>query len=330
MTSNFFSTILVDFWQLCYYILRAFVPLFTGLIIAYLLNEPVDFVSNFLCKNIQNDSQAENSKSRIWAIIITYLAVALIIASIIFAFIILMLGSLPSENWEDTIYSIYDYVESTEMFSQWLDEHLAPERLVALASKFAEAVVNVFLGIVASIYLLKDKDFFLLLCQRFLSVFLKQRTHGILCEVLYEINAVISTFLKGAFIDSILVALLSSIVLSLLGVKYAAIIGIIGGILNIIPYFGPFLGMIPAFGVSLANQGMAKAIISVIALFAVQQLDSNYIYPKIVGTTTGLHPLFVLLSVSVMGYFAGLLGMLVAVPVAGIFQVIIKKWFYSK
>lgn len=97
-----------------------------------------------------------------------------------------------------------------------------------------------------------------------------------------------------------------------------------------IPYFGPFLGMIPAFGVSLANQGMAKATISVIALFAVQQLDSNYIYPKIVGTTTGLHPLFVLLSVSVMGYFAGLLGMLVAVPVAGILQVLIKKWFYSK
>lgn len=330
MTSNFFSTIIVDFWQLCYYILRAFVPLFIGLAIAYLLNEPVDFVSSFLCKNNKSDSQAESSKIRILAIIITYLAVALIIVSTVFAFIILMLGSFPSSNLESTIHSIYDYVKSTEIFSQWLDEHLAPEILVALASKFAEAVVNIFLGIVASVYLLKDKEFFLLLWQRFLSVFLKQRTHGILSEILFDINSVVSTFLRGAFIDSILVALLSSIVLSLLGIKYAAIIGIIGGIFNVIPYFGPFLGMIPAFGVSLANQGMAKAMISVIALFAVQQLDSNYIYPKIVGTTTGLHPLFVLLSVSIMGYFAGLLGMLAAVPVAGILQVLIKKWFYSK
>lgn len=330
MNSNFFSTIIVDFWQLCYYILRAFVPLFIGLVIAYLLNEPVDLVTNFLCKNSQNNSQSENSKIRIFAIIITYLVAALIVFAIIFSFVILMLGSFPSGDLKGTIFSIYDYIKSTEIFSWWLDEHLAPEKLVALASKLAEALLNVFLGIVASIYLLKDKEFFLLLWQRFLSVFLKQQAHGILSEILCDINSVVITFLKGAFIDSILVALLSSIALSLLGVKYAAIIGIIGGILNVIPYFGPFLGMVPAFCVSLANQGMAKAIISVLALFAVQQLDSNYIYPKIVGTTTGLHPLFVLLSVSVMGYFAGLLGMLAAVPVAGILQVLIKKWFYSK
>ena len=88
--------------------------------------------------------------------------------------------------------------------------------------------------------------------------------------------------------------------------------------------------MVPAFLVALSNHGIVKAIIAVVALFLVQQLDSNYIYPKIVGTTTGLHPLYVLLSVSVMGYFAGILGMLIAVPIAGILQVLIKKWAYSK
>ena len=68
----------------------------------------------------------------------------------------------------------------------------------------------------------------------------------------------------------------------------------------------------------------------VIGLFLVQQLDSNYIYPKIVGATTGLHPLFVLLAVSIAGYFWGITGMLLAVPAAGIIQVLVGKWAYSR
>jgi predicted PurR-regulated permease PerM len=113
-------------------------------------------------------------------------------------------------------------------------------------------------------------------------------------------------------------------------VKYAVIIGIIGGILNIIPYFGPFLGMIPAFLVAFATGGIWRAIIAVLAILAIQQIDSNYIYPKIVGTSIGLHPLFVLLAVSFFGYLWGVLGMLLAVPIACIVQVVVVRWAYKK
>lgn len=118
-------------------------------------------------------------------------------------------------------------------------------------------------------------------------------------EILGEINNVLTTFIKGALIDSLIVAFLSSLALSLVKVEYAVIIGIIGGLLNIIPYFGPFFGMVPAFLVALTTNGLGQAIIAVLALLGVQQIDSNYIYPKVVGSSTGLHPLFVLLSVSI-------------------------------
>ncbi len=157
---------------------------------------------------------------------------------------------------------------------------------------------------------------------------LKQKTHGITNEILSEINIVITTFIKGALIDSLIVALLSSIALSVVGVDYAVIIGIIGGILNIIPYFGPIFGMIPAFIVAFTTDGIGQAVLTIAALFLIQQLDSNFIYPKVVGSSTGLHPLFVLISVSFFGYFGGIGGMLIAVPVAGIFQVVIKKLTY--
>ncbi len=330
MVNNYFGDIIFSFWHVISYILKAFLPLFIGLIIAYILNGPVDYVGNKLKSSSRTFLSSHSPKGRWLAILITYTAVSFLLFSIGFAFIILMLGALPTSDINATIQSLYEYVYSSQVLSQWFSRYLSTEKIVNYASVILKYVINFLLGVVASIYLLKDKEFFLTMWQKLLSILLPQRIHGLVTETLYDINKVVSTFLKGALIDSLIVALLSSIALSLLNIKFAVIIGLIGGLLNVIPYFGPFFGMIPAFVVALSNQGFSKAIVAVITLFLVQQLDSNYIYPKIVGTTTGLHPLFVLLSVSVMGYFAGVLGMLIAVPIAGVLQVLIKKWAYSK
>ena len=147
---------------------------------------------------------------------------------------------------------------------------------------------------------------------------------------MHEINIVVTTFIKGALVDSIIVAFLSSLTLTILRVNYAVIIGIMAGFLNIIPYFGPFISMVPAFLAAFFSGGLIHGLTAVGGLFMIQQLDSNYIYPKIVGTTTGLHPLFILISVSTLGYFFGIAGMLIAVPAAGILQVFISRWAYKK
>lgn len=327
---NFFVSIFSSFWQLIWFALKAFLPLLIGIVIAYVFNGPVEYLGYKLSKNHETRLNFQTPKGRIFAILITYICVCFLIIAITYAFIVLMLGALPRGNIILTIQSLYEYLNSFPFISRWLNKYVTAEKLVVMASKVVELLINLLLGIVASIYLLKDKEFFLLMLNKFLSIVLPQKIHGIMNEIFEEIHYVITTFLKGALIDSIIIALISSTILFILDIKYAAIIGIIGGLLNVIPYFGPFFSMIPAFFVTFSNQGIIKALVAVISLFLVQQLDSNYIYPKIVGTTTGLHPLFVLLSVSVMGYFFGILGMLLAVPIAGILQVIIKKWAYSK
>lgn len=83
--------------------------------------------------------------------------------------------------------------------------------------------------------------------------------------------------------------------------------------------------MIPAFLAALATGGLAQAVFSVLALLGIQQVDSNFIYPKVVGTSIGLHPLFVLLSVSIFGYFGGVAGMLLAVRQPGSFRCLSKN-----
>lgn len=332
---NVFFELFASFSSIFSYLLKAFSPIVFGLLFAYLLNEPVDWIDQKLHKNHNQFHLSEATKGRGMSILVAYVTLFFFFSSIIFSFVYLIIGAFPKGDIFEIIDQICSYFNAyvdADLFdiksftNSWLNRFFSFNNIFDILTSASGVIINIFLGIVCSIYLLKDKSFFLMLWQKVLSLFLSQKTHGIVNEVLHEINLVLSTFIKGAVIDSVLVALLSSIVLTILKIKFAVVIGIIGGILNIIPYFGPFLAMIPAFLVAITTQSFSKAIITVIALFLIQQLDSNYIYPKVVGSSTGLHPLYILISVSIMGYFAGVIGMLLAVPIASIIQVIIKKW----
>lgn len=177
---------------------------------------------------------------------------------------------------------------------------------------------------------MKDKQFFISLWRKFLHLTMPQKGSAIITETLSEINSVLSKFIRGALLDAVIVAILSSIGLSIMGLEAAVFIGVFAGICNVIPYFGPVIGMVPAFLMGFCTEGFLQGVIAVIILFVVQQIDSNIIYPKVVGSSTGLHPLMVLLAVTVFGYFGGILGMLLAVPIAGVLQVFIVKWAENK
>ena len=322
---------------------KALSPLIIGLIIAYLLNPVVSWFE-------------ERIKSRGFSIFITYGLAAAGLFGLFYGFVVLIVGALPSGGlgytaelvaayFEDAVSAVSDFAakhlspiiegrKDAEAVIRTLSSHLMSRFSISSLIKTLSAVtgglVSFFIGAAASVYLLKDKEHFINMWEKLMVLTLKQKSHGIISETMSQINSVVATFIKGALVDSLIVAFLSSLVLTMLHVKFAVIIGIIGDILNIIPYFGPFFGMVPAFLVAFFENGPAHGLIVVLGLFLVQQLDSNYIYPKIVGSTTGLHLLFVLMAVSISGYFFGIAGMLLAVPAAGIIQVIVCNWAYSQ
>ena len=341
MNENFLQAILQSIAWLLTQLLSVLTPLFIGLAIAYLLHPAVDWLTQKL-------------RRRGLAILLTYLLAACFLGGLICGFVILILGALPQGSPREITTQIFAYFESAyqaadaylsdflpdgmpspiaaglEQLSESLERRFSVEAAVTFLSGLGNAMLHFFIGLVASVYLLKDRDFFYMLWERLLSVLLTQRAHGLLNENLSEINQVLSTFVKGAMIDSLIIAFLSSVVLTALQVDYAVIIGLLDGVLNIIPYFGPFFGMLPAFAVAAVTAGPLHGMFAVFGLFVVQQIDANYIYPKVVGGSTGLHPLFVLLSVSLFGSFFGIGGMLLAVPIAGIVQIFIKKWAFSR
>ena len=341
MNENFLQAILQSIAWLLTRLLSVLTPLFIGLAIAYLLHPAVDWLTQKL-------------RRRGLAILLTYLLAACFLGGLICGFVILILGALPQGSPREITTQIFAYFESAyqaadaylsdflpdgmpspiaaglEQLSESLERRFSVEAAVTFLSGLGNAMLHFFICLVASVYLLKDRDFFYMLWERLLSVLLTQRAHGLLNENLSEINQVLSTFVKGAMIDSLIIAFLSSVVLTALQVDYAVIIGLLDGVLNIIPYFGPFFGMLPAFAVAAVTAGPLHGMFAVFGLFVVQQIDANYIYPKVVGGSTGLHPLFVLLSVSLFGSFFGIGGMLLAVPIAGIVQIFIKKWAFSR
>lgn len=325
---NLFFELTTSLVNLVKPVISALSPLITGLTLAYLLSPVVSFFE-------------EKIKSRTLAILTTYIIVFSLLGAMVYSFIVLITGALPRdpaatletvkeyfENASDAFPAISD--EASHKMQEWFASRFSLPSVVDTVSSVSGWLVSIFLGAIAAIYLLKDKEYFISLWEKFLFLILRQRTHGMVNEVMSEINIVITTFIKGALVDSIIVAFLSSLVLTILRVNFAVIIGIIAGLLNIIPYFGPFISMVPAFLAAFFSGGLVHGLAAIGGLFMVQQLDSNYIYPKIVGNTTGLHPLFILLSISISGYFFGITGMLLAVPAAGILQVFIRRWAYNK
>lgn len=342
-------------------IIEAFWPLILGLILAYLLNPLSELIDNKvvakLIKLPDDPIKAEKREGlrRLISVLFTVIIVIAAIIAMMYGFTVLLIGRVVFNDlsalmdsfmaalisYEDTFRNWIATNVPEGMLSEklgeiatyvmgWLSENINVSSVITTFTNIGGNVIDVVIGVIISIYLMKDKKFFLGLWRKFLHLTFPQKGNAVITETLSEVNDVLSKFIRGALLDALFIAILSSIGLSIMGLEAAVFIGVFAGICNVIPYFGPVIGMVPAFLMGLFTEGFWEGAIAVIILFVIQQIDANLIYPKIVGSSTGLHPLMVLLAVSVFGYFGGILGMLLAVPIAGIIQIFVVKWATNK
>lgn len=333
-------------------------PLFIGLILAYLLTPLVEIVDQRLVgrlffrvpKNPKKASKQAQTK-RLISIILTYLLIVALVILLIYSFAFLIVGkvmftgltgvmesilnyftqyeelfknfmnSLPQNDIEDKVYAILNDV------GEWISRNFSAEAIISFVVGAGGSLVNLALGMVVSIYLIKDKEYFLNIWNEGVLSFFSDRNSGRISGVLSDVDEVFSKFLRGQLLDALIVAIITSIVLTILKVDFAVLLGCFAGLTNIIPYFGPVFGSIPAIIVALFMGGFSKALITALAFLVIQQIDGNIIGPKIVGGSTGLHPLFVLLGVTFGGHFFGLVGMILAVPVVACIKLFILRGF---
>jgi len=147
----------------------------------------------------------------------------------------------------------------------------------------------------------------------------KYRKEGL--YIFVDINRVLHQYIRGQLLDAFIVGLLSFVGFSLLSVRYAALLGVITGIGNLIPYFGPIFSSIPAVIIALSDSYI-KAILVVIFLVLLQQVDSFIISPRVIGSKVGLHPLTIIIVIILANKIFGFIAMFFAIPIAAVIKII--------
>ncbi len=214
-----------------------------------------------------------------------------------------------------------DFIASLPLqFVGWLNRYggEAATRFFSVAASIL-GILAIFVVVpVVAIYILIDKD---AMYATLLSVIpVDSRPKGL--KILWEINAVVGGFIRGQLLVAIIVGILITIMLTLLHVRYALLIGVIAGLLEVIPYLGAFVGAAPAVLISLVTNGPVNAAFVVAGFVAINQLEGHLISPLVVGESVGLSPLTIVIALLTGGELFGLPGLIVAVPIAGIIKVL--------
>ena len=219
--------------------------------------------------------------------------------------------------------------QATSTFQDWLSNNLFTRvnevmgRLTNGLIDFVSEIFNALIGVIVSIYVLYSKETFGRQCKKMTYALLSPSHANVVLHITQKANDIFGGFLIGKIIDSAIIGVLCFIGLSFLNMPYTMLVSVIVGVTNVIPFFGPYIGAIPStLLILLANP--IKGIYFLIFILLLQQLDGNFIGPKILGNSTGLSSFWVIFSILLGGGLFGFLGMLLGVPTFAVIYYIIE------
>ncbi|TQQ84181.1 AI-2E family transporter [Peptacetobacter hominis] len=185
------------------------------------------------------------------------------------------------------------------------------------------SIWNIILGVIISIYLLKDKENFFAIAKKMTYAFFSKEHAYKVLELTHRANDIFGKFLGGKIVDSFIIGIITFIILTIVKMPFTLLVTVIVGVTNIIPFFGPFFGAVPSI-ILVLFVSPVKAVWLAIIIFFIQQLDGNIIGPKILGDSIGVSAFWILFSLLLAGKFLGIVGMILGVPLFAFVYSIIK------
>lgn len=196
------------------------------------------------------------------------------------------------------------------------------EYIVVVASSIIEIIIGILTTFVLAVYIMKDKKQIFDSLLGWFPFSWKDTVKG----TMDELGRILSKFLQGQFIIALIIGVAETIGLMLIGVPYAVLLGVIGGLSNLIPYFGPVIGAVPAVISALFISPM-KALWVILLFVGAQQFDNNFLSPRIIQGSLGIHPITTIVVIFIGGEFLALWGILLAVPIYAVGKCIAVKIF---
>lgn len=318
-----------------------FTPIIIGFIMAYLFN----FLLIFFESNFFKKINIKKATRRFLALVLTYLSILLMfllflqfILPQLFSSIVGLVNEIPGQAKEisDLLIDFSKNLKFSsdinniimEKFNDFTNyiiifaSNLIP-KIGNLTKIIFSRISNIILGLIISIYILIDKETFGAQSRKIISAILPEKGRSKTIELFSRANTIFGNFLSGKILDSFIVGVLTFIVLTLFKMPYTILVSFIIGVSNIIPFFGPFIGAIPAFFIILFIS-TNKAFLFLIIIFVIQQIDGNIIGPKILGSSLGISPFWILVSLLISGKIFGFFGLVIGVPLFVFIYSIVK------
>ena len=343
------------------YILSILSPLIIGGVIAYLCDPFLDFYEYRLFKRLPKGNLRKGLS--LFLTVITAFGIVAVVFALMIPQLYESISELVS-NYEDYLNGFLAWVQSIidtvtknlhveidisdmnklmlfleEMFGS-LDEATAQilaevknlmaegnvlEKTWAMLLDLFNTFKNVFMGIFIAFYFLASKEKRAAQFRKFRKAMFSEKADARIEEVLVLTDKTFGGFIYGKILDSIVIGILTFVLLTIFGISpYNVLIATFVGITNIIPVFGPFIGAIPSFFIVLISNP-EKAFLFLVLILIIQQLDGNFIGPKILGDNTGVSSLCVIIAIAICSAMWGVLGMLIGVPIFAVVIELIKR-----
>lgn len=327
-------------------------PFIAGALLAYLLYIPASRIEKKLSKSKRKFLK---KKSRGLSVLITYILTILVIVLLVNVILPVVIDSvielvnnfqgywntaieklnalpedsvLKSQQVEEAIKSIGDAIQNID-----LKQYVSTDRITGYIKSVlgvASGIFDVFVSIVVSVYILLQRKQIYGFFNKLTMAIFDKKTCDKIGEYIDSTNRIFFKFISSQVIDGIIVGILVTIAMSIIGVKYAVLLGFMIGLFNVIPYFGAIIAVAISILITLITGGISQTLIMAIVVIILQQIDSNIINPKIIGNSLEISPLLVIFAVTVGGAYFGVLGMFLAVPVVAVLKILINDWLEFK
>ena len=311
-------------------------PFLVAILISYVLYVP--------CKKIEQHFKKKGHKhTRALSITIVYVLVALliflvcrfVIPSVITSIVDLVnnlqsyYNAITTNELEDNVLKpIVEYVNKLDINSLFTVDKI--KEYITSAVGVAKGVLNIFIAFICSIYILAEKESIVSFIKRLARSYFNDERYVRFDRYFTEGNRIFLRFISSQVIDAFVVSIIMSIALSIMKVKYSALLGFMIGLFNLIPYFGAIAGVIIAVIITVFTGGWKQAIIMLIVVIILQQIDANIINPRITGSRLNVSPLLVIFAVTVGGAYFGVIGMFIAVPIATLIKLMLTDHINRK
>ena len=327
-------------------------PFILGGVIAFIMKIPLNFLERKVFSKIKNEKFQKHKRtisiaiSFIFIILVFFLITAIIVPQLINSFDGLR-KSLPSflqmaidktreipylNNYSDKLQSEYDNLSWNEIFNRIKGFVTSSDNssqilngALSTASSILGGLVSFMLALITSIYILADKERLGYQATRICYSFFNNKVANKIIHVVHLLHENFFGFIRGQLTVSTVIGIATFVASFVLRIPNAATLGVIVGVTDLIPIIGPFLGGAMCF-IMIVIEDSTKALIFLVLVVILQQVESNLVYPKIVGDKVGLPSLWTLVAITVGGSLFGVVGMWAFIPLASTLYELMREY----